>query len=309
MAVIDKTKAASAIPTIVANNVIKKFMPLTSVARTISRDEDWANDIANMASFKKGDILNISILGSLVSYDKAAGSDRTRQAPSLTSVSVTLDTHKEVTVSIDDVTKAMASIDLQAKYGEQSAVPLARDVEDYFLSKHGEITNTITWDATSDDTIDAKMRLLRQRFTQAEVPVTEQKYIAAAPSLYADILGVDKYVRYDARGQNPAIAEGNVLRIYGFEIAENSVVNYTGSPGAYHSLAYTRDSMCLAVRPLGMPLGSGGITAIVNDPETRTSWRSRLYYDDDEGSQVVTTEILFGGAIVDNRKIIEIEST
>lgn len=299
--VLTPTTNAVFIPTIIANKVLQRFPAYLNLAKTVSKDSDWVT--ASM-----GQTIQVPKLGAVVANDKSAGEVFTKQNPTATNVSVTLNKHKEVTITIDDVTKVLENQDTQARYAEDGAIALAEAVESTLAALHPSITNTITWDRTSATTIDTSLLKIRKFFTDQKVPKMEQKFMYVDSSIYNDLLAVEKYTNASWRGPNNTVTEGQVIRTYGLEIAESQLIETTGSPVAYHNLAYTRGGLVLASRPLPRPEGFGGNYAIVNDPSIGISVRTLFWYNADLGAHQLTIELLYGVAVMDVRRVLEVES-
>lgn len=299
--VLNNTTNAVFIPTIIANKVLGRFSSYLSLAKTVARDSEYTTS-------KVGATIQVTKTGAVTANDKVAGVNYTKQNPTGTNVEVTLNKHKEVTFTIDDVTKVLESVDTQNKYANDGAIALAEAVETALAVLHPSIENTITWDRSSATTIDSSLLKIRKYFTDKKVPKLEQRYLYVDGTVFNDILGVDKYTRVDARGANSAIAEGVLVKTYGIEIAESQLVQVTGSPVAYHNLAFTRDAFVLASRPLANPQGFGGQASVINDPEVGLSLRSLFWYNADLGAHQLTLDLLFGVAVLDQRRVVEVES-
>jgi len=303
MGLLTNTTNAVFIPTIIAQKCLQRLPAYLNLAKTVSRDSDW--DVAQI-----GETIQVPKTGAVIANDKVAGSDFTRQGPTGTNVDVTLDTHKEVTIAIDDVTKVLENQNTQDRYADDGAIALAEAVETAIASLHASIENTVSWDATSAATIDASMLLIRKFFSDQKVPLLEQRYLYSDPTLFNDLLGVDKFTRFDARGANAAIAKGQVVQTYGIECHESQIVQVSGSPVAYHNLAYTKNAFVLASRPLANPNpGMGVLSSVINDPSVGLSLRTLFWYDAKAGEWVLTLDLLFGVAILDQRRVVEVEST
>lgn len=299
--VLNNTTNAVFIPTIIANKCLQRFASYMDVAKNVSRDTDWTTATV-------GETIQVAKTGSVSANDKAAGSNFTKQNPTGTSTSVVLNKHKEVTFTIDDVTKVLENQDTQMRYAEDGAIALAEAVESALLALHTSIQNTITWNRTSATTIDSSLLAVRRFFTDQKVPKLEQRYVYVDSSIYNDLLATDKYSRYDARGDGKSIQDGQVIRTYGLEIHESQLVPTTGSPVAYHNLAYTKNAFVLASRPLPRPVGFGGQYAVINDAEVGLSMRSLFWYNADLGAHQLTLDLLYGVAVLDQRRVVEIES-
>lgn len=300
--VLTTTENAVFIPTIVSQKAIARFPSYLNLAKTVSRDSDWT-------TAQVGTVLRVPKRGTVTAQNKTAGEIFTKQNPTGTDVSVTLNKHKEVTITIDDVTKAVENQDTLSGYAEDAAIALAEAVETELAALHPSVENTITFDGSSATTIDASMLNIRKHFTAQKVPQLEQRFMYVDSSVYNKLLGVDKYTRYDARGQNPSIAEALLLRTYGLEIHESQLIPVTGSPVAYHNLAYTKNALVLASRPLPKPAnGTGVMSTVINDSSVGLSLRSLFWYNGDLGAHQLTLDLLFGVAILDQRRIVEVES-
>jgi hypothetical protein len=299
--VLDTTTNASFIPTIIAQKCLQRFASYLSLAKNVSRDTDWATATA-------GTVIKVPKTGSVVANDKTAGSNYTKQNPTATDVSITLNKHKEVTFAIDDLTKVVENQASMDRYANDGAIALAEAVELLFAQLHSSVQNTITWDRSSTTTIDSSMLKIRKYFTDQKVPKLEQKYGYFDATVYNDILTVDKFVNASVRGGNNSISDGNVVRTYGIEASESQMVQVSGSPVCYHNLVYTPNAFVLASRPLPRPEGFGGNYAVVNDPSIGLSLRTLMWYNADLGAHQLTLDLLFGGGILDQRRVVEVES-
>jgi len=299
--VLDQTTNAVFIPTIIAQKCLQRFASYMNLARTVSRDSDW--DTAQV-----GDKIQVPKTGAVVANDKTVGENFTKQNPTGTNVEVTLDTHKEVTFTIDDVTKVMENQDTQMKYAEDGAIALAEALESALLNLHSSIENTVSWDRSSDATIDASMLAIRKFFSDQKVPKLEQRHFYADGTVFNDLLGTDKYSRYDARGTGKSIKDGQVIRTYGIDTWESQLVPTSGSPVAYHNIAYTKNGLVVASRPLPAPKGFGGNYAVINNEDIGLSLRTLFWYNADLGAHQLTLDFLFGVEILDQRRVVEVES-
>ena len=300
--VLNNTTNAVFIPTIIAQKAIGRFPSYLNLARTVSRDSDWA--VA-----KEGATIQVPKRGAVVANDKTAGNNFTKQNPTATNVDVTLDQHKEVTLTIDDVTKVLENQNTQQGYAEDGAIALAEAVETTLASLHAQIENTMTRDRPNDAAIDGVMLAIRKFFTDQKVPRLEQRYFYSDGTVFNDLLGVDKYTRFDARGANESISQGQVVRTYGIESWESQVVQKSGSPAAYHNLAYTKNALVIASRPLEKPMpGTGVLSGVINDASVGLSLRTLFWYNGDLGAHQLTLDLLYGVAIMDQRRIVEVES-
>ena len=300
--VMDTTTDAVFIPTIISQKCLQRFPAYLNLAKTVARNSDYT-------TATEGTVLSIPKTGAVSANTKTVGANFTKQNPTGTNVTVTLDTHKEVTFTIDDVDKIVTNQDTQDRYANDGAIALAEAVESAILALHPSISNTLTWDRTSATTIDNGMLAIRKFFTNQKVPKLEQRFLYVDGTIYNDLLGTDKYSRYDARGTGQTIADAQLIRTYGIETHESQLIPTSCSPVAYHNLAYTRDAFILASRPLPKPsAGTGVLSAVINDPTNSIALRSLFWYNGDLGAHQLTLDLLFGVAILDQRRVVEVES-
>jgi len=300
--VLTTTTNAVYIPTIIAQKTLQRLSAYLSIAKNVSKDSDWN-------AVQQGTVLQIPKTGAVTAQDKTAGVVYTKQAPTGTNVSVTLNKRKEVTFTIDDLTKVVENQDTQARYGDDGAIALAESVETDLLALHPSITNTKSWDRTSAATIDTSLLNIRSFFTEQKVPKLEPRFMAVDATVLNDLLKQEKYTNQSWRGNQNTVAEGTMVKTYGFQIEESQLIPVSGSPVAYHNIAYTRNGLVLASRPLPRPEGFGGRYSIVNDPDVGVSVRTLFWFNADLGAHQLTIEMLYGVAILDNRRIVEVEST
>lgn len=299
--VLNNTTNAVFIPTIIAQKALQRMSSYLSLAKTVSRDSDWVT-----AAF--GATIQVPKTGAVTAKDKTAGNTFTKQNPTGTEVDVTLNKHKEVTITIDDVTKVLENQNTQDRYGNDGAIALSEAVETDLANLHTSLENTVTWDRTSAATIDTSLLLIRKFFTDKKVPKLEQRYFWVDGTVYNDILKQEKYTNQSWRGSNNTVSEGTVVRTYGLEIAECQLIATSGSPVAYHNLAYTPNAFVLASRPLPKPVGFGGNYAVINDPGIGISMRTLFWYNADIGAHQLTLDLLYGVVVLDQDRVVEVES-
>jgi hypothetical protein len=100
MANITLTSADLLIPEVWANEGIRALRRKIRLARVVTRDSDYG-------TFNEGDKLNIPLPPSFVVNTKTAGGAVTLQQPTDSTISVTLNQHKEVSFLLEDAVKAM----------------------------------------------------------------------------------------------------------------------------------------------------------------------------------------------------------
>lgn len=301
--VMNNVTNAKFIPTIIAQKALGRFAAYMNLAKTVARDFE-------LTPTTVGETVRVAKRGTVSANDKTAGNNFTRQNPTATDVAVTLDQHKDVTISLDDVTKVLQNQDTLAGYAEDGAIALAEAVESKLAALHPSITNTITFDATSTATKKASLLNLRKRFVSNKVPKLETKHLYVEPGLYNELLEEADFTQLQTIGTPAGTTDASLFRLYGFEISESQLVETSGSPVRYHNLAYTRNAFVIASRPLpSVPEGYGAVSRVVNNEDIGIGLRVLSSYDPRIGAMDITLDLLFGVAILDERRVVELESS
>lgn len=295
--------------TTIANKTIGYFGKYMNLAATVARDWDYE-------PATEGEAVKIGKRGALTANTKTASGDVTLQSPAATGVTVTLDTHKEVTIDLTDVTKAKQAkkLDIMDGYAKDAAAVLLETVEDALAALYASLTATaVVFDATSIATKKASLLSLRKAFTDAKVPKSEQRYLYLGSQSTTEIMEEDSFTRSDAVGQTETLESGQIARpLFGFKPFESQSVVTTGtSPSAVeHNIAYTKDAFVVATRPLPAPASNlGVVTNVVVDPETGIALRTLLSYNANKLAEQLTIDLLFGVKVLDQRRAVPFNLT
>ena len=294
----DNTTNAELIPTIIAQKTLGKFGDYINLARTVARDFDFD-------SRQEGETINVVKRGNLTANSIAQGASVTKQTPTATKVAVTLDKHYEVTFTLNDVTKVLMDprSDALDGYAEDAVIALAEQVEDSLAGLYASITGTaVAFDETSTASKTASLLALRKHFVDQKVPKVETKFLYLSATSMNEILEEDKFTQMQSTGNSDTITEGALRKIYSFELFESQSVAEVSL--VHKNIAYTKNAMVLAMRPLPeVPAGHGAVSSIVNDPEAGIGVRVVSSFDTDKLVMQVTLDILFGVAVVDQRRV------
>jgi len=299
--------------TTIANKTIGYFGKYMNLAATVARDWDYE-------PATEGESVKIGKRGALTANTKTAGGDVTLQSPAATGVTVTLDTHKEVTIDLTDVTKAKQAkkLDIMDGYAKDAAAVLLETVEDALAALYASLTATaVVFDATSTATKKASLLNLRKAFTDAKVPKSEQRYLYLGSQSTTEIMEEDSFTRVDAVGQSETLESGQIARpLFGFKPFESQSVvttlNTTPTPdeNTERNIAYTKDAFVVATRPLPAPAaGLGVISNVVVDPETGIALRTLLSYNSNKLAEQLTIDLLFGVKVLDQRRAVPFNLT
>lgn len=172
-----------------------------------------------------GDILHIPKISNLAAANiSTLDGTLDASAPTETEVTLTVNKWKGVAINVLDLVAAQSRYDLMKFYTQKMGYALALAVDDDLLDLYdGLATNAVG--TYNTDITDATLRAAVQKLDEADAPM-EERYMVIKPSQKNALLGIDKFVRYDALGStSTAIRKGDLGELYGVTtFVSNNVV-------------------------------------------------------------------------------------
>jgi hypothetical protein len=243
----------------------------------------------------KGDTVVVPLVGTLSAttfnqnYEVGGGT--------LTAVTVSINQHKIVPLSLTDVQYANSSVAQIEAWGYQAGQALGNQIigsvwtlitsgaPGYFAT--GYTYPVASWNA-------AKLVALRQAMSVAKVPM-DNRSLFLDPTSYGQML-TDTSVAYSSYyGNNKAITEGQVPRVYGFDIRESNLIPVTDT---MYGFAVHPSALAVAVRALTPQAPSEYLSAgVVSQPETGVSIGFRKHYSPSSGTLFMNFEALYGSTV------------
>lgn len=297
--------------TMIAQKTLGYFRSNMGLSATVTRDFE-------LDTVSEGETIKVGKRGALTANSKTLGGDVTLQTPSATGTNVTMNNHYEVTFDLEDVVRAKtpeSRMRLIEGYSEDAAGVLLEQVEKSLAALYSSITATpVAFDDTSTATKVASFLQLRKEFIDAKVPANETRYLYLGANSSMSVLSEERFTSASFVGNDAAQQaniDGFVAKRFGFTMLENQNVVTTGTaPVVEHNIAYTRGAIVLATRPLALPSAGLGVNAsYINDAETGIGLRVIHTYNGNKLAEQVTLDVLFGSAIVDQRRIREFQLT
>lgn len=285
MSNITPTNAAAFIPEIWANQALPVLRQRIVLAKLITQDSD-------IATFAKGSTLHIPVVGSFTANDKTPGSPVTLQAPSDSTVSVTLNKHKEATFLVEDVTKAQENANLMNSLMEGQIKALANQIEDDIFALYAGFSQSVGTSGT--DIGAAEIRSAKKALFDATYADDVFGVISSKDEMA--LLGDSTITQYLAYNQQN-IKEGSIGRIYGFDVYASQRVPAVGSsPVSTKNIFGHKDMAILAMRALPTPNVPGVSSTVVRDPESGLVLRVTATYNPSYLGVQVTMDVLYGVA-------------
>lgn len=286
----DETNAS--IPTIIAAEMLGYLKANTVATRLVARD--WDDDVA-----QAGQTVNVPFTGSLSVNNKSSDSTVTAQVPDDSSVSITLDKHKEVTFTVEDVAEMFTRPSLLNSYASDAVAKLVEQMDTDILALYSGFSQTI--DATAGLGED-DFREARRLLNSAKAPISNRFALLHEDAEY-EALGIERIVNRDyAESLGQMAADAFVGRFGGFNIFLNQLVNVASSEAK--NLFAHRNAIAMATRPLTQA-GSGlGVAQSVMD-EDGIGLRVTLSYDTGYLGSKITIDVLYGVAeLRDNHGVV-----
>lgn len=240
-----------------------------------------------------GKVVQVPTIGSLSANDKTGGSDVTIQDATSSSVSVTLNKHKEATFIIEDIDAALSRNDLLQAYMGSAVKALAEKIEDDLFTLVTGFSQSVG--AYGTDTTAANVRLARKTLTDGLAPRADRTLVLSTKDISALLAADSQFLAsYNNTGDATKIAEGIVGRYMGFDVIESNAVPLDNTTHT-HNLAFHKEAMALVVRPLQpAPTGLGAVSTVVSDPISGLSIRCTLSYSSLRMGVQCTCDILYG---------------
>jgi hypothetical protein len=217
------------IPEIWAAGVTQSFIANQVVIPTLN-----TQFTGNVTSGNQVHIINATT-PTIVDY-KAAGRSITAEALNDTEVLLTIDQEKAFSVNVDDVDKVQASSDFNS-WVDAAGKALAEDAEAYVIAQM--IAGASSAQSATPVAVDtpaearAAVRAIRKAMSNSKVP-TSDRFMVVNPD-FADLL-IDGLSDAAVAGGTEELRNGQILRLYGFNIVESALIDSdTPTAVGYHN--------------------------------------------------------------------------
>jgi hypothetical protein len=299
MANITITEAANFIPEIWAANALGALKANTVMARLVNRNFESVIQ-------QQGDTIHIPQRGTLSVNTKTANAVVTLQTPTAATVPLYLNQHKEVSFIVEDIAAAQANQDIIGGYVRDAMMALAEDIDAALLGLYASFSATPIDGTSGSGGIDASTVTEARRVLNAAKVPQEGRNIVWHEDAEAELLEVEKFTSSDFGDPGDAVREAIIGRKYGFShFMDQQVVTALGEA---KNLAFHRDAIVLATRPLpAPPAGTGAQSAVMS--EDGIGLRVIYAYNPSYLGMQVTLDILYGVAILRNNHAVVIRSS
>jgi hypothetical protein len=151
-----------------------------------------------------------------------------------TPVTVTL-THLYDATRITDESLSLEVEDFGAQITQPQVAAVATGGEDELAGAMNALAVDASYSSTANEVEEAVLSA-REALGTADVPVGG-RWLAVSPAVATDMLKLDKFSRVDASGDDSALRDAILGRIYGFTVVESNALT-AGTAVAYHNSGF-----------------------------------------------------------------------
>jgi hypothetical protein len=245
---------------------------------------------------RRGSTVEVPLIANLTattfadSYEAAGGT--------MNNVSISVDTHKIVTVSLSDTEYSKSSVAEITKFANQQGKALAQAVMESVYGLFLTTASSAAQYAASLTNLSAftitNARTLRKALSDAKVPQTGRSLVLNT-TLYDSLLSQSGLIDASAFGARDAVVDGRVPRIMGMNVYE-SLILPTNSI-SLSGLAVHPNAAAVAIRALEPQAPSEYLAATsVTDPQSGITLGYRRHYQPATGKHYVSFECVYGAS-------------
>lgn len=193
-----------------------------------------------------GQTLEIPNVSGISANLKAANTVVTLNYNTETKNTITLNKHYESSFIVEDIVKAQSAYDLRSDYTQAAAYAIAEKVDsDLAVAMTSAWTKYGAPGTVLNDTV---ILAVNRYLSENKAPRTDRSLVVH-PKGEAELLAIDKYVRYDALGTGDAIKNGKLGTIYGNEVfMSQNLVYLDTATDEYNHLLFHKEAWAVAMQ-------------------------------------------------------------
>lgn len=191
-----------------------------------------------------------------------------------TKTTITLDQHYESSFIVEDLVKTQSVYDVRSDYTRSAAYAISEKVDSIIATAmNAAFTGYGAYGTALNDNL---ILTVNRYLTENKAPRTDRS-IVVHPKGEAELLAIDKFVRYDSLGQpnsdNP-IKTGKIGQIYGAEVFVSNNLSYLDTAtDEYNSMFFHKDAFAIAMQ---------------TEPRTQAQYKQEYL------GWLITVDVLFG---------------
>lgn len=200
-----------------------------------------------------GQTLEIPNVSTISANLKAQNTVVTLNYNTETKTTITLNKHYESSFLVEDLVKIQSAYDLRSDYTQAAAYAISEKID-------GDLAASMTtaWKAASQaygaygTALNDNLILTVNRYLSENKAPRSDRAIVIHPKGEAEMLAIDKFVRYDALGvggDDNSISNGKVGRIYGAQVfMSQNLVYLDTATDEYNHLFFHKEAWAIAMQ-------------------------------------------------------------
>lgn len=221
-----------------------------------------------------GQTLEIPNVSAITANLKAQNTVVTLNYNTETKTTITLDQHYESSFLVEDLVKVQSAYDTRSDYTQAAAYAIAEKVDSIIATA---MTSAFTGYGAFGTALNDNLILTVNRYLSENKAPRSDRSIVVHPKGEAELLAIDKYVRYDALGVGGdanSIKNGKIGEIYGAQVfMSQNLVYLDTATDEYSSLFFHKEAFAVAMQM---------------EPRTQAQ------YKQEHLGWLVTVDVLFG---------------
>ncbi len=195
-----------------------------------------------------GDTLYIPATNTVTATEVTIGTEGTQKNPFNTSaVTLTIDKYFEAPITVDYMSRRQSQVNLVSKSEDESAYAISKKIDstlcDLFSALNGGTVRGSDGSAWTDNVLIAAV----EELDEEDVPEVNRVWVSD-PSVKADILKIDKFVRNDYFASDAVVTGMFRKDIYGAPLlVTNNLTAVTSGTGNYGVYMH-RDALAIAIQ-------------------------------------------------------------
>lgn len=200
-----------------------------------------------------GQTLEIPNVSAISANLKAQNTVVTLNYNTETKTTITLNKHYESSFIVEDLVKAQAKYDLRTDYTQAAAYAISEKIDSDLA-----VGMTTVWKAASQaygaygTALNDNLILTVNRYLSENKAPRSDRNLVVHPKGEAELLAIDKYVRYDALGiggDANSIKNGKIGRIYGADVfMSQNLVSLATATNEYNHLFFHKEAWAIALQ-------------------------------------------------------------
>jgi hypothetical protein len=193
-----------------------------------------------------GQTLEIPNVSAITASLKAQNTAVTLNYNTETKTTITINKHYESSFLVEDLVKTQSAYDLRSDYTQAAAYAIAEKVD---FSIASDMTTAFTKYGAYGTALNDNLILTVNRYLSENKAPRTDRSIVVHPKGEAEMLAIDKYVRYDALGTGEAIKNGKIGTLYGSEVfVSQNLVYLDTATDEYNSLFFHKEAWAVAMQ-------------------------------------------------------------